>query len=297
MVWTHPFLTDVELQNYYDVQELSINGHNGETFIIQYQKDKSVVCEQLGYKQRLDEIFSCAPSAKSVLDVGCGTGLFIDFLQSQGIIAKGLELSRWSHAVATKRFSLSVFQKVLEDDNVLTMIEPVDVITMYDVLEHTRDPLHTLRNAYKILNPGGILVVNAPNIDGFISRVTGKYWNKHIPPNHLFFFNRTNIKNLIKGTGFSIESFTTNNGDKSEFIGELLSVPWQWVGKIVPAVERAYARKDELLSNDQPHKKLTVLIKVSRKLFRKLGLITGLIYPSLDSRGLGEGLHVILRKR
>ncbi len=72
-------------------------------------------------------------------------------------------------------------------------------------LEHVYNPVNVTREVRRILKPGGIFIVGVPNIDSFVSRVTGAYWGDLDIPRHLFHFTPLTIRNLFDKVGFFID--------------------------------------------------------------------------------------------
>ncbi|MBS3106475.1 methyltransferase domain-containing protein [Candidatus Woesearchaeota archaeon] len=75
---------------------------------------------------------------------------------------------------------------------------------MYDVLEHMGDPKRTLQECNRILKPGGILVVNYPDIGSWLSRLMRRRWIFLLSV-HIYYFTRPTIKAMLAKTGFKVE--------------------------------------------------------------------------------------------
>jgi hypothetical protein len=59
-----------------------------------------------------------------------------------------------------------------------------------------------MRFASLALKPGGLLVIQTLNRDSLPSKVLGKYWPPVAPPEHIWYFNRTNLTELLRRAGF-----------------------------------------------------------------------------------------------
>ena len=103
---------------------------------------------------------------------------------------------------ARRRFGLTVFQGTLKE----SPYEPVsfDVITFWDVLEHTFSPAEELAHAAQLLRPGGLLVANVPNWQSLDRRLWGRYWIGLDPPRHLFVFTRDTLTTLLTNAGYNV---------------------------------------------------------------------------------------------
>jgi 2-polyprenyl-3-methyl-5-hydroxy-6-metoxy-1,4-benzoquinol methylase len=83
--------------------------------------------------------------------------------------------------------------------------ESFDVITMWHALEHVHDPLSLLREARKLLVPGGKLVVAVPNIDSLPFRWFGRHWFGLELPRHLTHFTPASLPQMLQRAGFVTE--------------------------------------------------------------------------------------------
>lgn len=88
--------------------------------------------------------------------------------------------------------------------------ESFDAVTLWDVVEHVRDPAEALRAVRRLLRPGGTLALSTPNLRGLfprlsqpVGRVTG-YWTHPEPPAHLFQFSQATLSRLLERTGFRV---------------------------------------------------------------------------------------------
>lgn len=152
-------------------------------------------------------------AAGRVLDVGCSAGFFLDRAQQAGWEAFGVELSEDTAAVARHRFGLDVRVGTLADD--LFSPGSFDTITLWDVIEHLKDPASALVAAKRLLKDDGILLLETPNIEGLFPRLSYKvaalldYWPHPGPPYHLFEFSSRTIEKLLEKAGLRMIELTT----------------------------------------------------------------------------------------
>lgn len=141
----------------------------------------------------------------NLLDFGCGVG---DFLKkaSKDFKAIGLEISKSACAEATRK-NLLVFNVSLKN---LKPKQPFDVITMWDSIEHLKNPKSTLRQIKNLLKPGGLLAISTVNIKSLFFNIFKENWRYLIPPEHLFYFSPKSITKLLENLGFEILNFKTN---------------------------------------------------------------------------------------
>ncbi len=137
-----------------------------------------------------------------VLDVGCATGLFLHEMQRSGWETAGVEPIQSAAEFARLRFGLEIFQGMLGDAPFSP--QSFNVITFWDVLEHTFSPQAELAHAARLLKPGGLVAINVPNWDSFDRRPFGSYWVGLDAPRHLYVFTRPTLTELLSQAGFRV---------------------------------------------------------------------------------------------
>jgi 2-polyprenyl-3-methyl-5-hydroxy-6-metoxy-1,4-benzoquinol methylase len=138
-----------------------------------------------------------APGA-SILEAGCGDGSFLQLAQ-QHYSVYGCDLSPAGIALAqTKSSALSQRLWVSRLEAPALSNFQVDAICLWDVLEHVWDPLNVLRSLLHYLKPGGSLLISTPNIGAPIARLMGSRWAFMTPPEHLSFFARRSMQQLVE---------------------------------------------------------------------------------------------------
>ena len=138
------------------------------------------------------------------LDVGCATGDFMVAARPHVKQITGIEMSTYAVDQARARGLHNVmagdFLEVSFDAGL------VDVVTMWDVIEHVPDPLAALRRAADVLRDDGMLVLSTGDVESLAARMTGRFWHLMIPPRHLYFFSPATIGTLLVRAGFEILS-------------------------------------------------------------------------------------------
>ncbi len=111
-------------------------------------------------------------SGMKVLDIGCGGGLFLSKLRSEGAVVTGLELSDKRAFYAKTKHQLEVVKRPIESDFWQEgYVGAFDAVTLWDVIEHVNYPLNTLQSSVKVLRSGGLLFIDTPCRDAFYHRV------------------------------------------------------------------------------------------------------------------------------
>jgi 2-polyprenyl-3-methyl-5-hydroxy-6-metoxy-1,4-benzoquinol methylase len=134
-----------------------------------------------------------------VLDVGCGFGVFILFMQEYGLKAEGLDQSFDTVDFARKQLGLkvhagSIFNHDLPEHH-------YDVITSTAVMEHLINPLRALKQMRRFLKRDGILFVNTLDLRGMVLRTGIDRWFKFV---HTFYYTNVTLSSLIQLAGFEI---------------------------------------------------------------------------------------------
>jgi SAM-dependent methyltransferase len=152
-----------------------------------------------------------------LLDVGCGPGRLLQELRDQGWDVHGLDFS----AVAVER-ACSVGLDVRHGDLLTAGFksDEFDVVLFNHSLEHVYDPAATLREALRILKPGGAVVVYLPNAGSAEAALFGRWWVVWDPPRHLYHFTKHTLARLLGQTGFRAVAIRTSVG-KSSFLGSV----------------------------------------------------------------------------
>jgi SAM-dependent methyltransferase len=135
-----------------------------------------------------------------LLDVGCGTGIFLKGASS--FDSMGLDVSEYGVAFAVDNLGVRAKQGSVFDCG--SENGPFDVVTMWDVIEHVSDPDSYMEKVSEIVRPGGLLALSTGNIDSMMFRFQKTNWHLLIPPLHLFYFNPKNISILLRNHGFEV---------------------------------------------------------------------------------------------
>ena len=137
-----------------------------------------------------------------LLDLGCGPGTFSVAARARGWTTTGLDVNAASVAHCRAR-GLDVIGGVFPHPDLVG--RQFDVVAMNDFLEHLVDPAAALRTVHDLLTPGGVIFISTPDIGSAMARLTGARW-LHLKPNeHLLYFDRRTIREVLQRTGFSVE--------------------------------------------------------------------------------------------
>ena len=149
---------------------------------------------------QLDFVQRFAQPPGKLLDIGCATGEFLVAARTAGWQVTGIELVAEAAEAARQQHGLAVATGSAESQ--LQGDEQLDVITMWDVVEHLRQPKGVFARCWKALKPGGWLIFAIPNINSFDRQLFGNAWLGWETQRHLFFFDEVTLPRLLRETGF-----------------------------------------------------------------------------------------------
>ena len=141
---------------------------------------------------------------RSLLEVGCGAGYFLDACGELGIEAQGVDPSR-TGAMAAER-GLKIFQGWLDE---FRPDRTYDGAAMFEVLEHVPEPVQMLRTVRGMLRPGGVLALSTPSWSGLPARLLRQRFPMVCPPDHLELFSREGLARLLARGGFTPVTWTS----------------------------------------------------------------------------------------
>lgn len=133
-------------------------------------------------------------STKKLLDVGCATGDFPQFMIERGWEVEGVEVSAAAEQIKDFRVYTEEFQDI-------PVNEPTyDAVTAWAVLEHVHNPMAYFQKAARVLKEGGLFVFLVPNYQSAASR--------HLfcedVPRHLYFYTRQTVSRYLERAGFAL---------------------------------------------------------------------------------------------
>lgn len=179
-------------------------------------------------------------SPRRVLDVGCATGeLLLSIRQRGNPHVTGVETSADAVAAARRR-GLTVVEGEIGDAGFPD--GSFDTVIASHTLEHVANPLTFMREVYRVLSPGGTVILWLPNSASLECRLFGRYWLGYDAPRHLTTFSTGTLGLLLHSAGFRIR----------EIRHEAIGLEWAWGIRLlarehVPALEGVFRRAHPLL--------------------------------------------------
>lgn len=149
--------------------------------------------------ERYMDLIEQRVDGRALFDVGAATGFFLDIAAARGWKTAGNDIAQYAVEVGKRKGH----QMYCGDLVALELQNAYAVVTMWDVLEHVRDPRKTVQSVFDLLEQGGTVVINTVDAQSWWARALGKRWNAIVPPEHLHYFSGTNLTQLLEESGFT----------------------------------------------------------------------------------------------
>ena len=248
------------------LEYVSPRPRGGDIVAAYSEGDDPAYVSQVDARQRtfaaaLARIEHLQPQKGRLLDVGTAAGAFLAAAKARGWQAEGCEPNRWMADWGSRHYGVVIRAGELFDHEYPP--ESFDVVTLWDVVEHTPDPARVVRRIGELLKPGGLLIVNYPDRGSWIARMLGRRW-PFLSSVHLYYFTRATLAKMLETYGFEVAQqrphFQWLELDYLLGRGEVLSAPlsrWSralagrlglarrqvpyWIGQTFVAAQRSRA--------------------------------------------------------
>jgi 2-polyprenyl-3-methyl-5-hydroxy-6-metoxy-1,4-benzoquinol methylase len=222
LIWLDPMPTEADLQKvyatYYTHQQSPNNVGNLLTWRRMLKKFRTgrklayrLILRFTSLRQariNLATMYLAHHKPGRLLEIGCGSGVFLDRMRSRGWDVQGVEID--PNAVkAAETFGVPIYVGTVQEAGYPSAY--FDAITMNHVIEHVHNPIALLKECYRVLKPGGgPLVVVTPNVSSRGHAQFGSDWMGLDPPRHLHLFSQSTLATSTNSAGFNrIETWTT----------------------------------------------------------------------------------------
>lgn len=189
----------------------------------------------IALKRKLKLINQVSESEKTLLDIGCGTGDFLQVAAHAGWTISGIEPNDQARHIANKKTNAAVF----DTDQLLKFeAHSFDVITLWHVLEHLPELEQQFVIFKKLLKPNGVLVIAVPNYKSYDAIVYKEFWAAYDVPRHLWHFSQKAIKksgeriymDLIKTVPMKFDAFYVSLLSEKYKSGKMNFIKGFWTG-------------------------------------------------------------------
>jgi SAM-dependent methyltransferase len=140
---------------------------------------------------------------RNLLDLGCGTGAFLNICKENGWKVQGIEPSAEAREVAKKNYGIE-----LNDVNSWEKFpdNSLDVVTAWHVLEHVYELEREVNQVKRVLSSCGTFIFALPNCSSADAKFYGPYWAAYDVPRHIWHFTPADVKRFFENQGFKLES-------------------------------------------------------------------------------------------
>jgi 2-polyprenyl-3-methyl-5-hydroxy-6-metoxy-1,4-benzoquinol methylase len=209
LVYVTPRMVEQQIRRLYE-RDYFQTGDGARRGYRDYVADRKLLLET--FRRRMGLIDRLTNSRGRLLDVGCAAGYFLQVSNAAGWEVYGVEPATCMADYARSYLDLDVFGGTLREAGFPS--GNFDVVTMWDVLEHTVDPRAELLEVNRVLGPDGLFVLETQNIASWAPKLFRKKWIHYGNDLHLFHFTPTTIARALKETGFTRIDITTANAGK-----------------------------------------------------------------------------------
>lgn len=161
--------------------------------------------------QALDKLSKLGVGLSTVVDVGAGTGIFLDELKHimPDVEARAVEPGVALAEICREK-GYDTYEGFISDAAENPRWQGVaDLVTSFEVIEHLLDPMRFIADVSRLLKPGGIVLVTGLCGDGFDIRTLGERSKSVSPPHHLNFLSRRGAEGLVRRAGLELVEFAT----------------------------------------------------------------------------------------
>ncbi len=146
-----------------------------------------------------------------LLDIGCGGGKFLLSMKKLGWDAEGVEFNQ-SACETCRQSGIKVFHGELMEAGIAEA--SFHVVTARHVIEHIPDPSMFVAEIFRILKPGGLMVLKTPNSRALARNWFGTNWFPNEVPRHLVLYSPFNLSLLAEKQGFVGKRVLTSSSPK-----------------------------------------------------------------------------------
>jgi 2-polyprenyl-3-methyl-5-hydroxy-6-metoxy-1,4-benzoquinol methylase len=138
-----------------------------------------------------------------MLDYGCGRGPVSGVALEFGLIPAAIEPDLVARNAAAERFRIPVYADLEDLRSNLGAAPQFDLVILWQVIEHLRQPWQDLQALRGLLYPQGKLLIGTMNANCLRARIERSHWTHYQNPTHFYYLDRTSLQRIITLSGFS----------------------------------------------------------------------------------------------
>jgi len=186
---------------------------------------------KVNFRHRIRTLQSLIPDLRerTVFEIGCAYGFFLDEVRGDVAVAKGIDISADAIEHARTANGLDATTGSYLDH---PRESGIGLMAMWDTVEHLPRPDLFIEKAGRELEPGGYIAITTGDIGSFNARFRGKHWRMIHPPTHLHYFSVDTLSRLLDRHGFDIMhvSHPGNTRDLRSILHFILDLRMGWGG-------------------------------------------------------------------
>ncbi|MEO6883623.1 MAG: class I SAM-dependent methyltransferase [Bacteroidia bacterium] len=186
--FTNPRPEEANLGDYYKSEDYISHSNSSKGFInsIYQFVRKYTLIKKLQLVERLNR-----GNKKNILDIGCGTGEFLNICKKAKWNTFGIEPGSDARKYASENYFLNVKEEAELKDFSNNQFE---IITMWHVLEHVSKLNERILELKRLLKKDGTLLIAVPNCSSLDAKIYKQFWAAYDLPRHLYHFTPKDIE-------------------------------------------------------------------------------------------------------
>lgn len=208
--FVHPTPSLEDLARAYNTTESTQSNSNAFALLDAYVKDPATVRRHNArLLKRITSLLPATTQNPAILEAGCSTGVLLKCLQDDGYKnISGIEINAAAAAAGTGKLGITIHNTPVERFN---SDKKFDLIIAYAIIEHSIDPIATLRKFSQLLSSDGTIFFAVPNFNGALRRLLGDKWLWYLPPYHLHHFTPESMRLALQSAGLGNSKIATEN--------------------------------------------------------------------------------------
>lgn len=197
-IFTNPHPNQQEIGRYYASEEYISHSDSKKGIVnsIYHEIRKIALKNKIKLINKLNN-----QNSGKLLDIGCGTGYFLEAATKNGWVIEGFEPDNNAREIANQK----LINKVVLNLNDIKSTK-FDVITLWHVLEHVHDINTTIEKSKELLSDNGTIIIAVPNIESWDSKHYLDKWAALDVPRHLYHFSKKTLTQYMKNHDLVVEA-------------------------------------------------------------------------------------------
>jgi len=192
--FTNPRPSSDSLDKYYESEDYISHQDKGNSLINRVYK----FARMFTLNSKLKLVSKYCTSGE-LLDIGCGTGHFLEVCNKAGYSTFGVEPNDQARDFSKSKNIGNIYSDISE---ISSNEQTFDIITLWHVLEHIPDLENFTNRLKSLLSKNGILFIAVPNLESYDAKYYQQHWAAYDVPRHLYHFSQITMRNYLNINGF-----------------------------------------------------------------------------------------------